>query len=478
MNKFNNNTITELNLYCKKKNIKINNVKITNKYDLINYIIKYTYFNKLKKKYFKIHSCKYIKRIQLEIKEFNNNEYGKMVLNKDLNLILFTKKKDTTIEITTYYPFQSPIINGIIKYEDSNWSPAKKLNDIFTEYINTIMYFNPEYISSEEKELVDNIPTSNCDKLYAQPSEENIKLEIENIKKKIKLKNIIFTKHEDEYYDESYINYKKKICKNEKLGEEKILYHGTDKKSIQSILDNDFSLTTHTLHGTVHGKGIYFTNNIKLACKYSENHSDTKYILLVNVYIGNKVLGKTYPNMLPKIENTNIYYNTAVDNINNPQQFIKKKNHEYNIIGYLQITLEENVLQKRWKRPIKYSNLNPYNYSNLNNNKIKLSKTHIFITINVIFKNRTSEEIFIYEDINKIINDKDILKLNLIKSNDISKFKFIHEIKKGLEFKLSSKNNKLYVCGYYDIDGKFNILNYNKITGISQEVICNIDLLQ
>ena len=64
-----------------------------------------------------------------------------------------------------------------------------------------------------------------------------------------------------------------------------ILYHGTDQKNIQSILNDDFRLTNNPVHGHVYGKGIYFTNDIEKALSYSERGKSTKYVIVCNVHI-------------------------------------------------------------------------------------------------------------------------------------------------------------------------------------------------
>lgn len=452
-----NLTIKELYIYCDNNNIKLNNV--TNKKSIINRIIYHVYFNKLKKKITKKHL--YNNRIMKEINSFNNIEYGNMMYNNNLNKIFFEKKK-ITIDIPKEFPFVSPIINGIITYNDSNWSPGKTLNELFTEYINTIAYFNEDDIKKLNSRIdnnnsnIDKKSVENINDITDRPNKKIIDNKINQIKTILKTDNIEYTENIDNYYGNTYINYKKNLfSKNKKLGEEKILFHGTDKDNITSIIENDFSLTNRTIHGSVYGKGIYFTNDINLACKYSEKYNNVKYIFLCYVYVGNIINGKEYPDMLPKIENTNSYYDTAVDNIINPIQYIKKKNHQYNILGYIKITLKQKYIE------------------NINIKQNRLNNRKLYDNIKLIFINKTSEEIFIYEDILKCSNNF----YNCMKVNNISKFKFINEINKNDTYQFLSDNKKIYVCGYHDKEGKFNILNYCKINAYLKINRFKIDIL-
>lgn len=131
------------------------------------------------------------------------------------------------------------------------------------------------------------------------------------------------------------------------MNQEEYLYHGTDLNNIDSILNDDFSLTINPRHGCRFGKGIYFTNDLELAMKYSEIHLNKKYVFVCKVYIGDICRGEYNMDKLPMNNNTGIVFDTAVDSLNNPKQFIKFKNHQYLIIGLLEIDLF-NKLNKRY----------------------------------------------------------------------------------------------------------------------------------
>tara|TARA_B100001013_G_C24608497_1_gene442105 strand:+ start:327 stop:1748 length:1422 start_codon:yes stop_codon:yes gene_type:complete len=160
---------------------------------------------------------------------------------------------------------------------------------------------------------------------------------------------IDFTTYENPHYNHLY-SYHKQTQYDEHggLGDrgEKILFHGTDENNIQSILENDLSLTINTRHGSAYGKGIYFTDDLELACKYSERGNKEKYFIVSIVHVGNIVQGNLRMDMLPQMPNTDRCYDTSVDNELTPKQFVKYKNHQYNFLGILhvKITNEESSL--------------------------------------------------------------------------------------------------------------------------------------
>jgi len=143
--------------------------------------------------------------------------------------------------------------------------------------------------------------------------------------------------------NEMYSLHKKQLYrKHGYIGKEIILIHGTDEKNISEILENDFSLTISIKHGVMFGKGIYFTNCIQKALQYSEKAAKIKYVIMSVVYIGDVVTGNAHMDIHPKMPNSDKRYDTSVDNLNYPIQFIKKSNNQYNILGVLKINLSSN----------------------------------------------------------------------------------------------------------------------------------------
>ena len=161
--------------------------------------------------------------------------------------------------------------------------------------------------------------------------------------------NVIFDNHNDHNNDIIYKGNKGKyISQYNSLGEngEMILYHGTNGKNLMSIMADDFRLTTNPVHGSLFGRGIYFTNDIQKAIHYSDR-GKTKYVIVCVVHIGDICKGHMNMHIHPKMPDSDKQFDTSVDNITDPKQFIKKKNGTYNILGI--ITIEnyiENVDRK------------------------------------------------------------------------------------------------------------------------------------
>jgi len=122
------------------------------------------------------------------------------------------------------------------------------------------------------------------------------------------------------------------------------LFHGTDEKNISDILYDDFSLTVNASHGHRHGKGIYFTNCIDKALYYSEKMSQTKYVFMCLVHVGDIMVCRMNTWIHPKMHGSNKIYDTSVDNLERPIQFVKKCNGSYNILGVLKFDMKERVV--------------------------------------------------------------------------------------------------------------------------------------
>jgi len=131
----------------------------------------------------------------------------------------------------------------------------------------------------------------------------------------------------------------KYISQYSSLGEhgEKILFHGTNGDNLAGILGDDFRLTTKPVHGAILGKGIYFTNDIEKAIYYSERGKETKYVIVCIVHVGDICIGNPNMNIHPEIIGKDKTYDTSVDKLNSPKQFVKKKNGTYNILVIITI---------------------------------------------------------------------------------------------------------------------------------------------
>ena len=224
----------------------------------------------------------------------------------------------------------------------------------FTDFSTELIDMFSEKVSAYESEF-DNFEIDDNDCLFNPCPHDDFRFaKILSIEEEIlsfdKYAKISFEPYVDDYKSEMYSIHKKHLyVKNGALGNEEILLHGTDECNIEEILENDFSLTINTKHGNVFGKGIYFTNSIRKAMEYSERSKTVKYVILSYVYIGDIVQGMSTMDIHPKIPGKDKRYDTSVDNVHNPIQFIKKSNNQYNIIGILKIELtsmEKHVLPR------------------------------------------------------------------------------------------------------------------------------------
>ena len=178
-----------------------------------------------------------------------------------------------------------------------------------------------------------------------RPEEDIVEGMINGLKKDYGDSNISYEENIDESNDLIYKATKKKyVSLHGSLGEhgEMLLFHGTDLKNIKKILSDDFNLTNRPIHGSLYGRGIYFANDIKKAASYSEKNQKTKYILVCNVHVGDICLGSHTMDVHPKMNNNDKTYDTSVDDIDYPKQFVKKKNGTYNILGVITIKDHKN----------------------------------------------------------------------------------------------------------------------------------------
>jgi len=185
-----------------------------------------------------------------------------------------------------------------------------------------------------------------------KPHDDEIHDLVNSLQSKYNESNVIFDSHNDPNNDIIYRGNKGKyISQYNSLGEngEMILYHGTNGDNLMSILSDDFRLTSNPVHGSLFGRGIYFTNDIEKAIYYSEKGKTTKYVIVCIVHVGDIIKGHQNMDIHPLMPENHKRYDTSVDNIRDPKQFIKKKNGTYNILGI--ITIEDYKPHATSRRP-------------------------------------------------------------------------------------------------------------------------------
>jgi len=370
--------------------------------------------------------------------------------------------------------------------------------DILKLYFTKMKHF----VEMDHNELNDTLENIS---LLSRPSNDLINEFINNLKNKyLETAEIDFKIYENDRYNDLYKYHKK--YNFEQYGElgdftEKILIHGTDESNLKSIFENDFSLTINIRHGSVLGKGIYFTNDLELASKYSERNKKEKYYILCNVHVGNIIRGTSRMDMLPKMENQERYYDTSVDNCNNPKQFVKFKNNTYNFLGIIHVkilddksplfkhdkTINNKYYHKYYnpKQSInnyyhKYNNHNQLNNLYLKNGRNKITNILQKDQVEVSVKNKTKNLIYIYslnEDIrlgNKMILSEDFkIFFNLEKNILLSKQECWEKIKSYCC--LHNLYYLNYQTGMYIPDGPlYNLLKISSTTRISCQNIYSI----
>ena len=121
---------------------------------------------------------------------------------------------------------------------------------------------------------------------------------------------------------------------------EKILYHGCDEKTKESILnDGNFSLLMCGItHGSKYGKGVYLTDKLWKAVQYSETSKKRKhfkYVLLCKVLVKNISYARAHEISFGKS------IDTGVDNMTDSIEYIKKDTNHICVIGHMKISIDK-----------------------------------------------------------------------------------------------------------------------------------------
>ena len=138
-----------------------------------------------------------------------------------------------------------------------------------------------------------------------------------------------------------------------------VLYHGTEEKNIESILERGFFVMQRVLDTEKFMDQVYFSDDLEFVLKYADksrynrhryndqnNASPNKaFVIVSEVYVENMIEGRTNRHLLPNLPNSTKLYDTAVDKLTNPKQFIKKDPKDgINILGHFELTFKKNIL--------------------------------------------------------------------------------------------------------------------------------------
>ena len=268
--------------------------------------------------------------------------YGKTV--KELTAIFKEHKWKYTL-----YKSKTELINGLIlklcfnEFKKSRIEKLKALKEQINQLrVETGVSPEPNSIEEESIEVEEESIDESAQVDESAQADEEIGELVDEIRSDHPTDSITFERINSGYKSDIYKSHRTYIKgKYGSLGThgERLLFHGTDERNIESIVNDDLLLTCIGKHGTAWGKGIYFSDDLKFASKYSSGNK--KYVLLCRVHVGDIVLGNNTMLQLPVDSYTNKQYDTAVNHISHPNIFVKFKNSTYDIIGFLEITLGE-----------------------------------------------------------------------------------------------------------------------------------------
>ena len=232
------------------------------------------------------------------------------------------------------------------------YSKCKRKEDLIEFILSNGIPISEQYEESENEfgesleRLFNELEESNNTMFRDRPTRERIDETLTGVEEEVKAFNphnsMVFDIHNDEDKGSMYRLYKHRSYKKyNSLGNngEMILFHGTSEENVSNILNDDFSLTISERHGHRYGKGIYFTSSIWKALSYSGRGDGVKYVIMCLVHVGDTILGTSTMDIHPKMPDSEKRYDTSVDNILRPIQFIKKSTGTYNIIGVLKFNI-------------------------------------------------------------------------------------------------------------------------------------------
>ncbi|TFK02811.1 Poly [ADP-ribose] polymerase 12 [Platysternon megacephalum] len=109
---------------------------------------------------------------------------------------------------------------------------------------------------------------------------------------------------------------------------ERFLFHGTSKKHIDAICQQNFDWRICGLHGTAYGKGSYFARDASYSDNYSKTNSNIKTMFLARVLAGDFTLGSSSYLRPPAKDSGNNFYDSCVNSVSNPSIFVIFEKHQ------------------------------------------------------------------------------------------------------------------------------------------------------
>ncbi|KAK3545035.1 hypothetical protein QTP86_033233, partial [Hemibagrus guttatus] len=110
---------------------------------------------------------------------------------------------------------------------------------------------------------------------------------------------------------------------------EKLLFHGTESKLIDAVCQQNVDWRTCEAHETAFGKGSYFTRDARSSHSYTDKSGTDKCMFLCRVFIGEYTNGQpSYIHPPLKDGETDVFYDSCVNDINNPSIFVVFEKHQ------------------------------------------------------------------------------------------------------------------------------------------------------
>uniref|UniRef100_A0A8C3K0H6 Poly(ADP-ribose) polymerase family member 12 n=1 Tax=Calidris pygmaea TaxID=425635 RepID=A0A8C3K0H6_9CHAR len=106
-----------------------------------------------------------------------------------------------------------------------------------------------------------------------------------------------------------------------KAVDERFLFHGTSKKYIDAICQQNFDWRVCGLHGTVYGKGSYFARDASYSDNYCREDLYNKTMFLARVLVGEFTLGSS-SYVRPPLKDNQKFYDSCVNCSLNPSIFV------------------------------------------------------------------------------------------------------------------------------------------------------------
>jgi hypothetical protein len=347
------------------------------------------------------------------------------------------------------------------EYENIKDSPIRLARDTLNIYKNQMEYTKKKEEETEKemtemlienerlKSFEDQVIQENKEKeTYKEREEEVLSCVIKKIDYNIKSLNKESNKDHKERYN---------LFIKQRNGSDKqiILFHGTDEKNIQSIMENGLSLTTNKANGAAYGEGIYFSGDINFAMRYSKCSHYVKNILICQVYVNNIIEGKKAMTTFPKVPGENVYYDTSVNDLNKLQIYVKKDLEQINILAHIKIdtSAKNNSIPDSWKSIVQSSGKTMYinkHTGEIRSTRPPCKNNNNINKFTIKIENKTNNTIYIYWN---HIKEQSIYNIDLTQCKIMGRPELPNAIKS-----IDTNMGHRFVVGYYDKDKHFNIV--------------------